>query len=150
MAMAHVEKTYRLQIKSLPENINKVEPFLTGVNADAGLDEVEFNKLIVATTEAVNNAILHGNRSDPGKSVTVAVDIRKQYLVVQVCDEGGGFDPDSVENPLKDENLLKESGRGLFLMKTLMEEVDVRMREDGCEVRMALYIGPKTGLQNTE
>jgi serine/threonine-protein kinase RsbW len=132
----------------MPENISKVEPFLEDVNRQLRLNEVDFHKLIVATTEAVNNAIMHGNKAKPEKSVTVKVIIRKNYLIVSVCDEGDGFDPSDIPNPLAEENLLKESGRGLFLMETLMDEVEIKPRNNGCEVRMSMYIGPKSGLKN--
>jgi len=141
---------FNLRFQSVPENISKVEPFLEDVNKHLQLNEVEFHKLLVATTEAVNNAIMHGNKSKPEKSVTVALYIRKNYIIVSVCDEGGGFDPEQIPNPLEEENLLKESGRGLFLMQTLMDEVEIHANDTGCEVRMSLYTGPKSGLKDNQ
>lgn len=146
--MSSTQDTYTTKFQSVPENISKVEPFLDDVNRQLGLNEVDFHKLIVATTEAVNNAIIHGNQSNPEKNVTVKAVIRKNYLIVSVCDEGDGFSPSEIPNPLAEENLLKESGRGLFLMETLMEEVEIKTRDAGCEVRMSMYIGPKSGLKD--
>jgi serine/threonine-protein kinase RsbW len=146
--LSSTQDIYTTKFQSVPENISKVEPFLEDVNCQLGLNEVDFHKLIVATTEAVNNAILHGNQANPEKNVTVKVVIKKNYLIVSVCDEGGGFDMSDIPNPLAEENLLKESGRGLFLMETLMEEVEIKTRNTGCEVRMSMYIGPKSGLKD--
>ncbi len=150
--MSAQQKQFQLELKSSPENIANIEPFLEDVNKQVELGEVEFHKLLVATTEAVNNAIMHGNKSDEDKKVSVTVAIRKHYIVIRVKDQGKGFDPGIIPNPLDEENLLKESGRGLFLMQTLMDEVEVHANDDkaGCEVRMALYTGPKTGLKEDE
>lgn len=137
-------------MESIPEKVSEVEPFLEQVNKHLGLGEVEFHKLLVATTEAVNNAIIHGNKSQSSKQVNITVRLTKHYVIIKVHDEGVGFNPDVVPNPLEEENLLKESGRGLFLMKTLMDEVEVRKTTTGCEVRMSLYIGPKRGLRDSD
>lgn len=148
--MSSDQDNYNLELKSVPENVSKVEPFLDTVNKRLKLNEVEFHKLLVATTEAVNNAIMHGNKSKAEKSVLIEVIIKKNYVIVRVCDEGGGFNPDNIPNPLDEENLLKESGRGLFLMQTLMDEVEVNAEGTGCEVRMSLYTGPKKGLHENQ
>ncbi len=148
--MSSKQNQFNLKFQSIPENVSKVETFLGNVNEHLRLNEVEFHKLLVATTEAVNNAIMHGNKSKPEKTVTVDVTIKKRYIVIRVCDEGGGFDPEEIPNPLDEENLLKESGRGLFLMQTLMDEVEITANETGCEVRMSLYTGPKKGLKDAE
>jgi len=147
--LSYTQNQFNLKFQSIPENISKVEPFLESVNDRLRLNEVEFHKLLVATTEAVNNAIMHGNKATPEKSVTVDITIKKNYIVIRVCDEGGGFDPEKIPNPLDEENLLKESGRGLFLMQTLMDEVEIIANDTGCEVRMSLYTGPKKGLKDT-
>jgi serine/threonine-protein kinase RsbW len=138
---------FRLEIASKPSNISEVETFLTEVNKTLKLDEVHFHKLLVSATEAVNNAIVHGNKSDPNKQVVLTCIIKKRYLILSVRDAGDGFDPDSIPNPLNEENLLKESGRGMFLMKTLMDEVEIHTDDKGCEVLMSMYIGPQTGLK---
>lgn len=147
--MPSKQDQFNLKIQSIPDNISKVESFLESVNDNLRLNEVEFHKLLVATTEAVNNAIMHGNKSNPEKLVTVDVFIKKNYVIISVGDEGGGFDPEKIPNPLEEENLLKESGRGLFLMQTLMDEVEISANDTGCEVRMSLYTGPKKGLHDT-
>jgi serine/threonine-protein kinase RsbW len=98
------------------------------------LDEIQFHKLMVSITEAVNNAIVHGNKSDPDKKVIVKCDVLPGWLVIEVEDQGGGFDPTHVGSPLKKKNLLKEDGRGIFLMKTLMDKVEFDISETGVHV----------------
>jgi serine/threonine-protein kinase RsbW len=145
-----VKETFELIIPSDPRNIQRIEDFLYKATKHTHLDEVQFHKLLVAVTEAVNNAIIHGNRSNDAKSVQVICTITRHYIFMSIKDEGNGFNPDNIPNPLKDENLFKESGRGIFLMKTLMDEVEFHQREDGLEVLMSLYIGPKKGIQKEE
>ena len=92
----------------------------------------------VALTEALSNAILRGNRDDARKSVRVLADVDSQRLVVEVRDEGGGFDLDAcTQDPTTPENILREDGRGLFLMQHLMDQVE-RFTDDGNVVRLTL------------
>jgi serine/threonine-protein kinase RsbW len=92
----------------------------------------------VATTEAVNNAILHGNKSNPKKLVHISCELVGHALKVIVRDHGHGFDPDHLANPLADENLMKENGRGIFLIRSLVDEVDFRLSKGGTAVIMKL------------
>ena len=129
---------FRLTISSNPKNIGKVEGFLKKIGKSVTLDEIQFHKLMVSLTEAVNNAILHGNRSVPGKSVHVVCELIPGWLLIMVDDEGKGFRPEKVGNPLAKENLLRESGRGIFLMRTLMDKVEFEVEKSGTLVRLWL------------
>ena len=129
---------FRLTISSNPKNIGKVEGFLKKIGKSVTLDEIQFHKLMVSLTEAVNNAILHGNRSVPGKSVHVVCELIPGWLLIMVDDEGKGFRPEKVGNPLAKENLLRESGRGIFLMRTLMDKVEFDVGKAGTQVRLWL------------
>ena len=80
-------------------------------------------------SEAATNGIVHGNKLDPSKSVTLFAEASDSQLTITTTDEGEGFDPDAVANPLEEENLLKTSGRGVFLMKEFADEVEYR--DDG-------------------
>jgi serine/threonine-protein kinase RsbW len=122
--------------RSDPREIAKVEKFLEQVNKKAHLDDGTIYRLLVATTEAVNNAIIHGNRSNPSKRVRVSCRIDAQMLVMTVRDNGKGFDPNSLANPLDEKNLLKESGRGIFLIRSLIDEVHFEMHKTGTSVIM--------------
>jgi serine/threonine-protein kinase RsbW len=130
----------RMTIGSDPKNIVKVEKFLDKVVKVVPLDEIQMNKLMVSLTEAVNNAIMHGNKSNPKKKVTITCESVPGWLLLIVNDEGKGFDPQGVANPLKNENLLRESGRGIFLMRTLMDKVEFEPIRGGYEVRLWLEL----------
>ena len=93
---------------------------------------------MVSLTEAVNNAIVHGNRLNETKKVVVQCKLLPEWLVVSVTDEGRGFKLDKVRNPLGKKNLLRNSGRGIFLMRTLMNKVEYEMGTSGVEVRLWL------------
>ena len=96
-----------------------VEIFFQTVNDTFKLPEEKLHALLVSVTEAVNNGIIHGNKNDGTKHVTVTCLKRGKTLTVKVKDEGEGFAPESVANPLQEENLLNTGGRGVFLMKAL-------------------------------
>jgi serine/threonine-protein kinase RsbW len=133
-------KVFRLTLSSTPKNIRKVETFLRKIAGAVKLDEIQEHKLMIALTEAVNNAILHGNKSKEEKAVRVVCEIREDGLLFTVTDEGRGFRVDAVANPLRKENLLKESGRGIFLMRTLLDRVEFRRTRDGMEVHLWLSL----------
>jgi serine/threonine-protein kinase RsbW len=131
---------YRLTLASTPKNVMRVEPFLKKLSKTLHLDEIQFHKLMVSMTEAVNNAILHGNKTDPTKKVSVVCEVLPGWLLVLINDQGRGFKPERIGNPLKKENLLKESGRGIFLMRTLMDKVEFEAVGTGMQVRLWLAL----------
>jgi serine/threonine-protein kinase RsbW len=108
----------------------------------AGLDDDATHWVSVAVRESVINAIKHGNREDFGKHVIVEFILRPRRtpdeFVVSVLDEGEGFDPEDIANPLDPENVLKSSGRGIFFMRSFMDDVSIARRpEGGMSVRMS-------------
>lgn len=123
---------------SVPKEVGRVEKFLLKVNRHARLDDGTFYRLLVASTEAVSNGILHGNKCNPKKKVCVKCEVRKDSFVVKVQDEGAGFDPNSIPNPLDEENLLKTSGRGIFLMRSLMDKVLYHITRHGVLVELII------------
>jgi serine/threonine-protein kinase RsbW len=136
--VASKQIVFRLTLASNPKNIGKVEGFLKTIGKAVHLDEIQFHKLMVSLTEAVNNAIVHGNRSLPGKKVQVKCELLPGWILVMIQDEGKGFKPEKVGNPLAKENLLRESGRGIFLMRTLMDKVEFEVGRSGTLVRLWL------------
>ena len=129
---------YRLTLRSTPKGIKRVETFLAKISKAVGLDEIQMHKLMVSLTEAVNNAIVHGNRSVADKRVSVLCEVVPGWLLFQITDQGKGFRPNHVRNPLKDENLYRENGRGIFLMRTLMDKVEFEHVSEGMQVRLWL------------
>ena len=132
------QTVFRLTLASNSRQIGKVEAFLQKVKHAVHLDEIQSHKLMVSLTEAVNNAIIHGNRSNPSKQVKVVCEILPGWLVLLVDDQGKGFKVDRVGNPLQKKNLLRESGRGIFLMRTLMDKVEFDSTHSGTQVRLWL------------
>jgi serine/threonine-protein kinase RsbW len=133
--------TVRLQIHSNFEMLDFVQVVSDRVGQLAGLDEDAVHWIGVAVRESVINAIKHGNREDHGKIVTVefamAPTVSPNELVVRVLDQGEGFDPEEVADPLAPENILKSSGRGIFFMRNFMDDVTLRRADEGgMEVRM--------------
>jgi serine/threonine-protein kinase RsbW len=133
--------TVRLQIHSQFEMVDFVQVVSDRVGRLAGMDEDTVHWMGVAVRESVINAIKHGNREDYAKLVTIeftfAPSDGPRELVVRVLDQGAGFDPATVLNPLAPENILKSSGRGIFFMRNFMDGVELRRRDEGgMEVRL--------------
>jgi serine/threonine-protein kinase RsbW len=130
----------RLKIYSVFEMLDLVQLVSDRMGQMAGLDEDAVHWVGVAIRESVINAIKHGNRNDAGKRVFVEFETApapEPELQIRVRDQGEGFDPESIGNPLAAENLLKSSGRGIFLIRNFMDDVLVqRAPEGGMEVRM--------------
>ncbi|MBI3189307.1 MAG: ATP-binding protein [Ignavibacteriales bacterium] len=134
------QRHFVLILKSQPQQVAKVEPYLRRINRLARLNKEQFNKLLVVTTEAVNNGILHGNRQDPEKHVTLTCDVETEKLVIHIRDEGPGFDVETLPDPRAQENLFREHGRGVFLMRSLMDNVSFKRDDEGSDVVMTLKI----------
>ena len=133
--------TVRLEIHSNFDMLDFVQVVSDRMGQLAGLDEDAVHWIGVAVRESVINAIKHGNREDYGKLVTVEFTFdppaQPNELIVRVLDEGEGFDPQGVADPLAPENILKSSGRGIFFMRSFMDDVRLaRHPEGGMEVRM--------------
>ncbi|MCL5020491.1 MAG: ATP-binding protein [Bacteroidetes bacterium] len=127
-------------VKSRSNALKEAEGKLKAIFDRLGISESEEHNLLVATSEAVNNAISHGNKNDPEKNVTLDVDYEGCEIVITVEDEGGGFNPEDLPDPLAPENLLKPSGRGIHIMKSLMDRVDFTFTRRGTKTTMRLKI----------
>ncbi len=134
----HRRQTFTLECPADPKEIRRVEPFLQQINEVARLDDGSFYRLLMAGTEAVNNGILHGNKSNPSKIVYITCILKKDELIFRVRDQGKGFRLEDVPNPLEEKNLLKTSGRGIFLMRSLMDKVTFKVTRKGTEVELVL------------
>ncbi len=126
--------SYRME--STLESVNQAEEIATKIATKAGFDEEDVNRISMAVREAAVNAVLHGNAYDPAKKVTFGFENTGNSLVITVSDEGKGLKPESIPDPLAPENLLKQSGRGIFLIRAFMDEVRIRTLEPGTEITM--------------
>jgi serine/threonine-protein kinase RsbW len=126
--------SYRME--STLESVNKAEEMADQIASQAGMDEDTRGGISMAVREAMINAILHGNAYDPAKRVNLTFEQNGEELIVIVADQGEGFVPDEVPDPLAPENLLKQSGRGIFLMRAFMDEVRFRKLNPGTEITL--------------
>lgn len=121
-----------LIISSQLGNINKVRFFLDHVFAETGLDRSNFNRVFLGLSEAVNNSIVHGNRLNEEKKVFISIYFYENQLFVEVKDEGNGFPFECIYDPTCSENLKKEHGRGIFLIRQMAD--DIKYSDGGSNV----------------
>lgn len=126
------------EIASSRHNIAHVEALMMKVNEEFRLPEEEFQKLMIAVTEVVINAIIHGNKEDKNKKVTIEAEYDDKNLYIKICDEGNGFNPNEIVDPTLPENILKESGRGIFIVKSLVDDFSYRHTDKGSEFVLAV------------
>ncbi len=130
-------QTTELKFPSRIEAVDEVAAALAGVVSRSGIDENAAFEIDMAVREAVTNAVLHGNKEDETKFIEVIVKSSPSELEIRVHDEGFGFNPELIQDPTREENILKTSGRGIFFMRNFMDEVDWVIRpEGGTTVRM--------------
>jgi serine/threonine-protein kinase RsbW len=129
--MSLAENIYHLEIESDPNNLLTVEEFVNYFALDIGIDAEKIPGLLLAVTEATTNAIIHGNKNDGNKKVTIDVNVENKKLKISVKDEGPGFDPSNVPDPTHPDNLLKDSGRGLYLMRIYMDDLQYEHTGNG-------------------
>ena len=134
------EPFYYIEVESDPNNLITVEEFVNYFAKDLGLSDEQLSVLLLAVTEATTNAIIHANKCDLSKLVSIHAYIEDSKLIVKVKDEGEGFDPSTIPNPTEPENLLKDSGRGVFLMKVYMDKVEYNVTPDGMETILTLNL----------
>jgi serine/threonine-protein kinase RsbW len=125
-------------IPSRLDALSRVERIVQEIASRMELSKDQHDNLAIAVTEAVGNAILHGNRKDPSKKVRVSALLKKDRVEVTVRDQGKGFDPSGLDNPLDPQNIMKEHGRGIFILKHLMDEVSFDFSKTGTAIRMVL------------
>ncbi len=124
----------RIVIKSEVKNLRIIEKAIDEVSSEMKFSEDNYGKIMVSAMEAVNNAIIHGNKSDSNKTVIVEIKHVRNLLKICVEDEGPGFDPGLIPDPTKPENIEKLNGRGIFLMSRLTDKIE--FNEKGNRVTM--------------
>jgi serine/threonine-protein kinase RsbW len=129
-------KTYKLVLASKPEAVEEIEKLAAEAANTAGFNQEEQDSLAIAVTEIANNAVIHGNKRDVRKKVFVHIDVVDAEVRLTIRDEGIGFNPDTLSNPLDPENLLRESGRGVFIVRSLMDDVLYDFSKGGTQVTL--------------
>jgi serine/threonine-protein kinase RsbW len=136
MAGKTKRKEFSLDFPSQVEYIEQVEALTEKACNYAKFSEDERDSMAIAVTEAVNNAILHGNKKNLDKAVHVTITATSDTVRVVILDEGDGFNPQKIDNPLEPQNLLKESGRGVFIVRSLMDQVSFDFSKGGTEITL--------------
>jgi serine/threonine-protein kinase RsbW len=131
-------KKIRIEIPSLNENVRMIESFIDNAREKFHLDDDIYGNIMIAVTEAVNNAIKHGNAGNSTKNVALSLSLEDNVIRFRIEDEGQGFDFHNLPDPTSPENLEKPGGRGIFLMKHLSDEV--AFIEGGKVVELGFYI----------
>lgn len=131
-------KTISIQVPSMMENIRMIESFIDNAKEKFELDDDIYGNIMIAVTEAVNNAIKHGNNGNKSKNVYLSLSLEESLIKFVVMDEGSGFNYESLPDPTAPENLEKPGGRGIFLMKHLSDEVE--FKDNGRIVELSFYM----------
>jgi serine/threonine-protein kinase RsbW len=138
------EQKVSYTMDSTLETVDSAEQTASRIAADAGFDEDEVMQISMAVREAAINAVLHGNAYDPKKKVKLDFEQTPGDLVITIRDQGHGLDLEKIPNPLAPENLLKTSGRGIFLMRSFMDEVQIQPSETGTKIKLVKHVHGST------
>jgi serine/threonine-protein kinase RsbW len=136
------EGPMRFSLSSTMESVSEVETAADKLAEAAGLDDDDRFRLAMAVREAAVNAVLHGNEYDPTKNITVSLENTGESLVISIADQGKGLDPETLPDPLAPENLLRGTGRGIFLIRSFMDEVHFRQLHPGTELTLIKHLAP--------
>ncbi|MFO7891398.1 MAG: ATP-binding protein [bacterium] len=134
------KKYFKYSFSSKRNKLPKVEKITTSIAKKMNLSEEQKDNLSIAVTEAVGNAIVHGNKENPRKKVFLEFTLKKNEINVSVKDQGEGFKPQKLTNPLKPENIMKENGRGIFILKSLADQV--HFTEGGTKISFTMKLSP--------
>lgn len=136
-------KKFSLIIKSTTDELPTVEEFVSEIADFAKMDEDNMSSLLICVIEAVTNAIIHANKKDISKKVVISAELTETHLKLIIRDEGKGFNPEAVPDPTVPENILKESGRGVYLMRIYLDELKYNLTPEGLETIMILKLPMK-------
>ena len=130
-------KGENLKINSTPDNLRLVEKLIDDVCQVYNVNQDAYGNILIAVTEAVNNAIAHGNKNNPNKFVQIGFETGEKELTFKIKDEGPGFDHENLPDPTDPANIDKVNGRGVFLMKNLADKIE--FLNNGTEVSLSFY-----------
>jgi serine/threonine-protein kinase RsbW len=139
------QKRLSFKLASTMESVAEVEAAAEKFTQAAGLDEDESFRVVMAVREATVNAVLHGNGYDPNKQVSASFENDGKSVIVKIADEGEGLDPEKIPDPLAQENLLRGTGRGIFLIRSFLDEVHFRQLHPGTELTLVKHLQPAEG-----
>jgi len=140
----HVSETVERFLDSTLDSVDSAEELAVGAAERAGFDDDDLMKIGMAVRESMVNAVVHGNRYNANKKVRLSVTRNSGRFTVRIADEGEGFDFDHLPDPLLHENFMRTSGRGIFLIRSFMDEFEIRRLDPGgTEVTLVKYMVSK-------
>lgn len=120
-----------ITIPSSLEYLTNIDDFIEGILRGFEVEESLIADIAISVSELVNNSVNHGNKSNSDKTVSVSISKDGNEVIITIADQGQGFDPQTISNPLDEVNLLKDTGRGIFIVNALMDKVDVKTTKSG-------------------
>jgi serine/threonine-protein kinase RsbW len=142
-------KRIEVTLETVLDSVDLAESIVMRVAEAAGFDEEDLHKIGMSVREGVINAYNYGNQQDRGRKLFLKVELEEKRMVIRIIDQGDGFDMGEVPDPLAEENLMRTSGRGLFLMKSFMDEFTVqRGPTGGAELVMSKNYPDKVAPKN--
>jgi len=133
---------WSFKLNSTMESVSEVEAAADKMVTEAGVDDDLRFHITMAVHEATVNAVLHGNDYDSSKLIDVVLENTGKDFIFTIADQGTGFDPNHIPDPLAPENLLRGTGRGIFLIRSLMDEVHFRQLHPGTELTLVKHLAP--------
>ncbi len=127
----HEPETVERLLTSTLDSVDQAEELTASAAQRAGFEEEDLMKIGMAIREAMVNAVVHGNQYNTNKQVRFSLSVTRDRFTITIADQGNGFDFEHLPDPLAPENLLRTSGRGIFLMRSFMDAVDLRHLESG-------------------
>ncbi len=138
-------KRFSYNLDSTLETVDTAEQAASRIASESGFAEDEVMQIAMAVREAAVNAVLHGNAYDPEKKVALEFERTSRDLVITIRDQGKGLDPSNIPDPLAPENLLKTSGRGIFLIRSFMDDVEIHPSSTGTEIKLIKHVHGEAG-----
>lgn len=134
------EEKKDIELSSNRNEIKKAEDILESLCSNYEISKEKFINIQIALSEVLVNAIMHGNKQNPDKKVFVNFSINKQHLLISVKDQGSGFDINKLPDPTLNDNLYKESGRGIYILKSLTDKIECITSAEGTEMKLTFYL----------
>ncbi len=134
------EKIYTKEISSDPELLPELEKFIVELATRSNLRDEKLNNLALSFSEAASNSVVHGNKLDKNKKVKIIVKVNDEKMTVIIKDEGKGFDIKTIPDPTKPENILKDSGRGIHIMRSFLDDLRYNFTPSGTETILEISL----------
>ncbi|MBN2570987.1 MAG: ATP-binding protein [Ignavibacteriales bacterium] len=135
-----MEKRYTKEVKSDPDVLVDVEKFMLKIAKEINMDTEKHNNFILAVSEALANSIIHGNKCDTNKKVFIEVVADDKNIVVRLRDQGDGFNVDCIPDPTEPDNILKDTGRGIHIMKAFADSLEYLNTGNGTETKLVFSL----------